>query len=409
MENVAQVASAGRRSGDRRMLLRAETGRRQVDRENGELVPEAEGTALGLTDSVSRYIMLMVLLTLLGLVGVRSANSYFAPLLHDNAKIIETAQILSTGQSYQTYDLNIETRLLRATHIAGLKDTPYVAVLGASHWQEAHRGLGRGIDMYNAHVHRDYYEDILGVTEMFVRADRLPERMVITIRDNLFTPVESRTDFLWVPILPYYRAMAERLGINAHQEYIYTVRPRMRQSLSLPLLKANITRYLAAPEKPHVSDGTVHPTLDTLLPDGSILWSTLHENLFTQERARAEALSFAYAKRNSPPMIDPAGVFAIDKLLSYLVDQGVEVYLAHPPFNPIYWDAMQDTPYMEGLRRVEELTQSFLKRYDLKMVGGFDPYELGCSEDQYIDGEHSQPECLGRIIDQFRKLDAATY
>ena len=39
-------------------------------------------------------------------------------------------------------------------------------MLGASHWQEAHADLLPGRRFYNAHVHRDYYEDLLAVAEM---------------------------------------------------------------------------------------------------------------------------------------------------------------------------------------------------------------------------------------------------
>ena len=36
--------------------------------------------------------------------------------------------------------------------------------------------------------------------------------------------------------------------------------------------------------------------LDTLLPDGSILWSAEHMAIFTPERAEREALTFAEAR-----------------------------------------------------------------------------------------------------------------
>ena len=391
---------------DRRTLVRNAVGRRDGDQASADLVTKKGERGLGRTDSAARYILLLGALFLIGLYGVRAANTKLAPLLHDDRHIEATARVLATGKSYLTYDLNIETRRLRHTHIANLDRTPYVAILGASHWQEAHAELGRGVDLYNAHVHRDYYEDILGVPEMFVRHGKLPKRMIISIRDNMFTKVEDRTDWLWVPILDDYRAMAKRLGIPAHDHFTTPLKPRLQQTLSLPLLKANVMRWLEAPVQPGPSDLTKHPTLDTLLPDGSIRWSVLHDQAFTPERAKNDALSFAYSKRNSPPPIYPPAVEAVDRMLEWLVAQGVEIYLAHPPFNPIYWEAVQDSPYIEGLARIESLTRDFASKYGLDIIGGFNPYPLGCRADQYIDGEHSNPECLQVIIDQFLELDA---
>ncbi len=395
-----------RKSADRRALPRNAIGRRDRDHATTDLVTAKGEQGLGRTDSAARYILLTFALFLIGLLGVRSANTALAPLLHDDAHIERTAEILASGKSYLTYDLNIETRRLRHQHIANLDRTPYVAILGASHWQEAHAELGRGVDLYNAHVHRDYYEDILGVPEMFIQHDKLPKRMIISIRDNMFTKVEDRTDWLWVPILDDYRAMAKRLGIPAHDHFTDPLKPRLQQTLSLPLLKANVMRWLKSPVQPGASDLKKHPTLDTLLPDGSISWSMLHDEAFTPGRAKGDALSFAYSKRNSPPPLYPPAIEAVDKMLEYLVAQGVEIYLAHPPFNPVYWDAVQNSPYLDGLRKIEEQTRKFASTYGLKIIGGFDPYPLGCRPDQYIDGEHSNPECLQVIIDQFLELDA---
>jgi magnesium chelatase family protein len=92
-------------------------------------------------------------------------------------------------------------------------------------------------------------------------------------------------------------------------------------------------------------------------------------------------------------------------LLTYLKEQGVEVYLAHPPFNPIYYDRIKDSPYFAGLQNIEKITRELAAAHGLKIIGGFDPAKLGCTADMYIDAEHSSPECIGRVINQFLSLD----
>ena len=102
---------------------------------------------------------------------------------------------------------------LRRAHIARLQRRPDVVVLGASHWQEAHADLLPGRRFYNAHVHRDYHEDLLAVVEMLLRHDRLPKTLLMSIRDMTFLPAEQRTDTLWLTALPDANAMKARLGI----------------------------------------------------------------------------------------------------------------------------------------------------------------------------------------------------
>ncbi len=403
-----ELTAAGERKRvheDRRILPRAENGQRESDRAERELITKEAEAHLGHGESGVKYVLLMAMLFVIGLTGIYNANKQLAPVLNDDTKIESVGKILASGKNYLTYDLNIETRLLKRSLIEGLAEVPEMAILGASHWQEAPASLAGNMKAFNAHVHRDYFEDILGVSNMFVRVGKLPKKMIITIRDNQFKPFHKRTDWLWVPIMRDYQEMAMRLNLPVMDYYPNGLTPQLRQKISLPLLKANVERYLKSPVAPQSTDLKSHPTLDTLHPDGSITWSTLHQQAFTPERARAEALSHAYAQRPNAPGIDPVGRQSVDAMLAFLKDQGVKVYLAHPPFNPIYWDAVQGSPYMDGIEDIRNMTREWSAKYDMPIIGGFDPAKTGCTSDMYIDGEHSNSVCLGKIIKQFLVLD----
>lgn len=398
------MSAVQRMDTDRRALPRFGADRRSDARRIDELASTRElAQADSMNRSYLRYLILVAALCLICLMGTRAGNIHFAPLLNDPARIDQAAELMGEGHAYHTYDLNIETRRLRAQHIASLKERPYAAVMGASHWQEGVTSrIAPNVDLYNAHVHRDYYEDILGVVEMFVSQDKLPQNLLITIRENQFAPVSSRTDWLWVPIMPYYWEMAQRLGIEAHKEYLQGLTPQTRQRLSLPLLKANFTRYVQAPAKPYGSREMSHPTLDTLLPDGSIEWSEMNKIAFTPERSREMALSFAREKKRAPAVIDLFGVRSVDAVFAYLKGEGVNVYLTHPPYNPIFWDEVMKSPeYVEAIERVKQVTRDLGRRHGFEVIGSFDPYEVGCTADMYIDSEHSNTECLAKVMRPF--------
>ena len=345
-----------------------------------------------------------MLAVLLG--GIWTLNGMFAPELYERDFLEDVAEAFDNDRNFGVHDLNIDIRTLRDAHIARLDRTPEVALLGASHWQEADMKLLPGYDAYNAHIHRDYYEDPLAMIEMFERHGKLPKTLILTIRDNQFTPVAKRTDFLWLPGIPYYRTMATRLGLEFHHPVETAPVEIWKDRLSMPILFNNVRRMLQTDEVPGATTASKSRALDILLPDGSIVWSDKHDNLFTQERARREALEFAASKKNNPPMIDPKGVRTIETLLDYLDRKGVRVYLAHPPFNPLYWEAVQGTPYMDGLAKVKAVVQGWADKYGWDVIGGFDPSKIGpgCRADQYIDAEHSNRTCLKGIFDQFMAL-----
>ncbi len=333
------------------------------------------------------------------------ANAAFAPEMYADAGLAPAAAAFADGENYAVFDLNLNIRRLRDLHVATFAKTPEVVVLGASHWQEAHAGLVKTRRMYNGHVHRDYWEDMLGVVEVYARNNRLPKQMIIAIRDNLFTPVETRPDFLWEAGVDNYRAMADRLGIQKESYWKTFPFHRVKERLSLSMLFNNVTRWFNAGERPHRTGEQNFANLDTLLPDGSILWSAQHKAIFTSERAKLEATAFAGKRRNDPPKVDPKGVDAIDRLLTFLKQNGTEVTLVHPPFNPIFYDRVKGGAYPEGLDRIRQITQKLAADHGLQVIGEFDPAKVGCTADMFIDAEHSNPACLAHVFAQFDALN----
>ena len=352
----------------------------------------------------SLYLLLTAGLAALLLAALALANYRLAPLSYSPAAMAEVARTLAAGLNEAVFDLNLDMRELRRQHIARLETTPEVIVLGASHWQEAHANLVPGRRFYNAHVHRDYYEDLLAVVEMLIRHDRLPETMIISIRDMTFLPVERRTDMLWLTALPDYDAMAARLGIEPHPWLETRPVRRWLGLFSLPTLQNHLLRWLTAPDGPGPVTSRSLPTMDVLQVDGSIRWSEAHLVQFTPERRDREVERAVAARRDLELAIDPAAGIAIDRLLGLLTRRGVRVVLIHPPFNPAFYRQIEHSAYGDGLRRVAALTRRLAAAHRATVVGSFDPAVAGCIQDMYFDAEHSGPPCLGRVLQQVSGL-----
>jgi hypothetical protein len=346
------------------------------------------------------YLLATAVLAGILMSGLAAANYRLAPLSYSADAQAKVAGALASGGNYAVFDLNLDMRGLRREHIARLGAAPEVVVLGASHWQEAHAELLPGRRFYNAHVHRDYYEDLLAVVEMLVRHDRLPKTLIMSIRDLTFAPIERRTDTLWLTALPDYRAMAERLGIDSHSWFETWPTRRWFALLSLPTLWDNARRWLSAHTLPGPVSARAPPTLDVLLADGSISWSQAHRARFTAARARTEVEIAAAAREAQAPAIDPAAVTAVDRLLGLLSERGVRVVLIHPPFNPDFHDRIEGSAYGVGLRQVEAVAARLAEAHGATVVGSFDPAVAGCTPSMFIDAEHSGPACLQRVLDQ---------
>lgn len=383
----------------------AATPVRPVDDSEAELEAAIHAPAkASVFSSLRTYFMLSVLLTGIGLTAVVKGNQSFGPEMYGDDGMVPAAEAASMGLNYAVFDLNLNIRHLRDEVAKRMKQTPDVVLIGASHWQEAHASLVKSGKMYNSHIHRDYWEDPLGVTEIWERTGHLPKRMIFAIRDKQFTPVSARADFLWEPGIPFYRRMADQLGLPTEPFWKTLPYDRVRALFSISMLFDNLTRWYNAPERPHATSEAHFKTLDTLLPDGSIMWSDAHKKIFTAERRKNEVDKFFVASKDNPPLIDPQGVEDFNVLLNHLKQKGVEVYLVNPPFNPEFYDQIQGTKYAAGLQKIEDLTHSIAREHGLKVFGNFNPHKLGCTADQYIDAEHSSPACLQGIFAEYDKL-----
>lgn len=354
--------------------------------------------------SPKKFAAVFVSVFLLGMGAIWSANQSYAPEMYAAGGMGPAADAHAENKNYAVFDLNINIRALREEQLKRMTHTPEVIILGASQWQEAHKELLHGVDFYNAHIHRDYWEDLPGMVELLTRYNRLPKKLIISVRDRQFKPVEARKDWLWEPGIPNYRAMTQRLGIET-ESYIKTLPYHRAQALiSLPMLFENFTRWYNSAVHPGSTIANRMTNMDMLLPDGSIMWSSTKLKLFTPERTASEVSIFAKANLNEPVIVDQKGVEAFVAVLDYLKAKGVSVYLVNPPFNPLFYDQIPGTPYAEGLARVDSLVHTIAAEHHLPLIGGFNPHQVGCTADMYIDSEHSSPQCLQKIFDQFLEL-----
>ena len=348
------------------------------------------------------YLVAALFLAVLLMGALAAANYCLAPLAYSASAVARVAETLVAGRNEAVFDLNLTSREWRRQQIARLAPRPMI-VLGASHWQEAHADLLPGRRFYNAHVHRDYYEDLLAVAEMLIRHDRLPGTMIISIRDLTFLPVDRA----------HRHALADRAaGLRRHggaprhraRDPWLETRPGRRWLglLSLPTM----CRQRAPPAERGILPGPVAGPLaadhgraagrrlDPLVGCAPSP-SSRPNGRDARSRARSPQRRGPDARRSTRRRCT-----AVDRLLGLLRARGVRLVLIHPPFNPDVLPAGRGSPYGAGLRRVEALTARLAAAHGATVVGSFDPAVAGCTEGMYIDAEHSSPACLARVLHQ---------
>jgi hypothetical protein len=353
-----------------------------------------------------QYLVAVMAIVIALLAALAAANYALNPYRYAPGYKADVAAAFEHGSSFAVFDLDFDMRALRREHIARMQVTPQTVVVGGDQWQEAHAGLMPHARFYNAHVNRDYAEDILGLTELLVRHERLPRTMIIGIRDRTFSPAGSRTDWWWQFLLPEYRAMANRIGADSVRWTETWTAAYLRGLVSFKQFRTRFWRWLTADTTPGPTRETALDTMDLLLPDGSIRWSRQHQAQFTREFVMADVVQAAAQRRNDVLPIDDRAVEALDRLVGFLRAQGVRVILAHAPLHPALYEQLAGTPYREGLLRVAAATDKLADKHGLSIVGSFDANDVGCTGPMFIDREHASADCLRQIIDQVAAHEA---
>ena len=93
-----------------------------------------------------------------------------------------------------------------------------------------------------------------------------------------------------------------------------------------------------------------------------------------------------------------------EKLIGYLTEQGIEVELYLCPLAPSLWDRLEaEKEHYAILDEISEFAKEMSDKYDLKITGSYNPYELGIKDENFYDSRHVRRELMGVFFDFYSK------
>ncbi|MCU0924526.1 MAG: hypothetical protein MUF44_00365 [Hydrogenophaga sp.] len=354
------------------------------------------------SSSLQKLIFAFSLLILALISGLVLGNMYLNPMVYRTSHMQEVAQALAQGKNYGVYDTNINWRALRREQIKLMSETPQVVVSGGSRWQEASSIHTPGKTFFNAFGHSDFSEDFFAIVHLLEENGRMPETLVLSLRYSIFAPIADRDATGWREWVPEYEAMMAKLGLEPHSASETGRKNHWLALLSIKDLVSLAKRRLSSREHPHILNEEDSETLDVIRSDGSLQWSKKNANLFTPEYAEKDSIKRLARYTDYTLRIDADMVDATDRLFAYLKEKKVKVVLAQTPFHPTFYDGIKQRQYGQTLDEIEEIGRKFSLKYDFPIVGGFDPKEVGCPKEEFIDWHHGTPDCLAKIFSQIK-------
>lgn len=293
-----------------------------------------------------------------------------------------------------TYDRMAEQMMEEERHVLGLEESNFndrnlllacmrtlpepenMMVLGSSRVLSFDHTMFGEEKFYNAGLSEATFYDLLAVTGILVKEEKLPKKMIIGVDSFLFN--SSTNNEKWRELEDYEKYMEEVLS---DENTVWHGREKNTglepgKYLSLDYFRYNVTLL---PKKERFSVSYVSDWDNAMYCkhcDGSISYQETLRNVSEQEviDLTEQAIDEKVVYRMTGyEKIDEQTLMMFKQLLQYLKDQGVEVILYLPPYSPMMYDYIGSEEAYRITCEVEEEVKKVSLELGIDLYGSYDP------------------------------------
>ena len=125
------------------------------------------------------------------------------------------------------------------------------------------------------------------------------------------------------------------------------------------------------------------------MPDGSIYYP--YKDRFPNfEEVEKIAKSYAQGSVYSLERYEEiSNIEIFEKLITYLKNNGVNVYFYLTPYHPTTYDILISQEKYKIINEVEIYVKEFAKQNNIKVVGSYNPHLLNLKNEHFFDGMHT--------------------
>jgi hypothetical protein len=286
---------------------------------------------------------------------------------------------------------NIDERIFRKKQIEYLKnDVEYVAI-GSSRTMQLRKNmfLNDGINNFqNYSVSGASIEDYIALIQVHKnKFGELPKNLILGLDSWIFNKNNGQTRY--TSLSKEYYHFLEILNVSSFEKSSKEETNKIKISyfISLDYLKENIKSFRKK-QTYYVADNI---EIDDALkmPDGSIYYP--YKDRFPNfEEVEKIAKSYAQGSVYSLERYEEiSNIEIFEKLITYLKNNGVNVYFYLTPYHPTTYDILISQEKYKIINEVEIYVKEFAKQNNIKVVGSYNPHLLNLKNEHFFDGMHS--------------------
>lgn len=361
-----------------------------------------------------KWLRLTVMIPLVIVLVVTNVYQDPASLFHDYS--LSVSEAILRGEKPYFYSENADERGVKQHLIEGMPKKIECVTIGPSLSLCINSEMVGTDSYYNLSFSELTFADLMAEFAMLEVNNIEVDRVVLSVDTYLFD--DGFADRLQKPEWePYTNYMKKRLdGEDVSDEsleydpgYVENINrfyDHVGQALSLTYFQASCdlikqNKHIIQKSRCGIIDDS---TKDNAYfnPDASWVYSKGYRQKgieYVIDEAKSFDIRTQFAYNNH---ISDEKVRYFDKLIEYLLAKGVEVEFFICPLCPSLWDRLdigKDDCKFYILNDVENHIRDLSEKYNIKMVGSYNPYEVGVEDDDFWDCRHMKIDRLDYYFD----------
>lgn len=296
-----------------------------------------------------------------------------------------------------------DERLLQKYCAWGLIGQRDVIVVGSSRTMQVRSWMFPGRTFFNNSLSRASVGDLIAIYEVYVQRNMEPSTLVLGV-DPWMLNAEFKQQ-RWGALDSEYEDGAERLGVSVKRPNAYRWLRSYRvylELLSPSYFQASLRSTGAGqgyyPVGRRDVDGLEHCVR---LSDGSLVYDRAKRSKTADEVRREAIEGFIPDKWDVMAgfrRLDPTLCSMLDALVAFVARRGTKVVLVLTPFHPAAYQKLMGSASRDAVLAAQDYCVSLAHQSGATIVGSYDPADLRCTDEDFLDRTHPNDACMARIV-----------
>lgn len=322
-------------------------------------------------------------------------------------------ELFMQGKSAYVKSGNVEEREVDKKIIEALEEAPECVAVGPSLVRWVNSDMVGSDSFYNLGMSAGNGYDIMAVFGQLERNDKMPGQILFCVDTMFFDKVYIENHKSWLPYEEDVQLALNMIGSSTELD-----------DSSIEVLAEKIDKYMQIISPTYFQSSMEYVSQNGISVDDKIgepkegykgayyLKDNARVSAYEMEHISQEDVedlmrqyivgetSSELASAITPnSYLDAEQVDNFKKLIEYLQEKDIEIKFFLHPFSPLVWDYMMESGHFPIVEELDTFIHDYAEEKGISIIGSYDPYKVGCGNDDFQDKRHMKAESLYKYFD----------